>query len=201
VGPTTVLLTGFDAFGNWSTNPSALVTQAVAGPAGDTVVGNVLPTSYSRAGSAIERLLLSHRPQAALLLGLHPKAEQLVFERVARNRDDSPARDNDGVQHVSRVIVPGAPAQYAGTLPWAALHGRARCEQVDAVDSDDAGGFVCNHVYYRAVHCVAGCGLLTQVGFVHLPDCASSADLDRVVRCIRAFVRLLTDAGPDPHPP
>ena len=197
----TVLVTGFDAFGGCSANPSALVVEAVAGPAGDTIVGSVLPTSYSRAGSAIERLLLDHRPQAALLLGLHPKARQLVFERVARNRDDSPAIDNDGARHVGRVIVPGGPGQYAGTLPWPSLHDRARREQVDAVDSDDAGGFVCNHVYYRAAHCVAGCGLATRVGFVHLPDCPSRADLDRATRWVRGIVRLLASAGPDAHPP
>jgi pyroglutamyl-peptidase len=193
----TLLLTGFDAFGSYYENPSARVTEALADDLRDTVAGHVLPTSYARAGRAIEQLLIDYDPRVALLLGLHTKTRQVVFERVARNRDHSQAQDNDGQQHLDQVIVPGGPDQYLGTLPWLALHDRASLLGVAAVDSDDAGGFVCNHVYYRAAHCVVARGLSTQMGFVHLPECPGSAELDRVVRCIRGFVDLLTAADLD----
>jgi pyroglutamyl-peptidase len=191
----TLLLTGFDAFGGYGENPSARVTEALADDLHSTVVGRVLPTSYARAGSAIERLLIDLRPRVTLMLGLHAKARQLAFERRARNRDHSRAEDNDGQRHLDQSIVPGGPDQYLGTLPWLALHDRATLAGLTAVDSDDAGGFVCNHVYYRAVHCVVTRGLSTRVGFVHLPECTSDAELDRVARCIRGFVDLLTAAG------
>ncbi len=197
----TLLLTGFDAFGGASVNPSASIVEAIAAKAHDTVVGKVLPTSFVRAATAIEQLLLDHRPCVTLMLGVHAKARQLVFERRARNRDHSLALDNDGERHLDQLVVPRGPEQYLGTLPWQALHDRARLVGIAAVDSDDAGGFVCNHVYYRAAHCVATRGLSTRVGFVHLPECASRVELDRVERGIRSFVDWLATASPDPLRP
>ncbi|MEN8184635.1 MAG: pyrrolidone-carboxylate peptidase, partial [Myxococcota bacterium] len=35
--------------------------------------------------------------------------------------------------------------------------------------SDDAGGFLCNHVFYRARDWVEHAGLAIPCGFVHLP--------------------------------
>jgi pyrrolidone-carboxylate peptidase len=56
--------------------------------------------------------------------------------------------------------------------------------------SNDAGGFVCNHVYYRAAHLVASAGLPTRVGFVHLPVAHEAPQLRTIIACIQQFLAL-----------
>jgi pyroglutamyl-peptidase len=56
--------------------------------------------------------------------------------------------------------------------------------------SDDAGGFLCNHVFYRAREWLERRGLLVPCGFVHLPPLAALA-LERQVDAVAACLDVL----------
>jgi pyroglutamyl-peptidase len=185
-----VLVTGFEAFGTHHANPSGLVVERLPSHRGR--IKAVLPTSYERAGHQVERLLGAHAPSAVLLLGLSARADGIVLERRARNRDYSQAVDNDGVQRIGSPIALNGPESYASTLPLERFADAARQLGLSAQMSDDAGGFVCNHVYYRAAHFMAQQqNAIAPCGFVHVPLAEDTERLARIQACVERFLDVL----------
>lgn len=186
-----IVVTGFEPFGSHSSNPSGLLVQRLSGR--PEVVTEVLPTSYERAGQRVEALLREHAPSAVLMLGLSARARCLVLERRALNWDDSTATDNDGQRRSGFPIAPQGPRSYASTLPLDRFAALASEAGVQIEFSDDAGGFVCNHVYYRAAHTIEQSALGTRSGFVHLPLVERASDFQKLLLCIELFVRVLDE--------
>ena len=184
-----IVVTGFEPFGAHSANPSAILVEGL----GDwpNVVAEVLPTSYERAGHRVEALLDQHKPHAILMLGLSARARGLVLERRARNWDDSSALDNDGSRRSGVAIAPTGPESYPATLPLPLLADLAVEAGLGAEMSEDAGGFVCNHVYFRAAHHIVQTSLAARCGFAHVPLVEPSSELQRMRDCIERFVRVL----------
>lgn len=194
--PATVLLTGFDPFGEARRNPSSEAVQALHGAelAGHRVEALELPTRFSAAWPVLEAALNRHRPVLVICVGLAGGRSGFQMERVAINLDDATQPDNAGQQPVERAIVPGGPAAYFSGLPirpvLAALHAQA----LQATVSHSAGTFVCNHVFYRLMHALATEPMLhgTRGGFVHVPWLPEQGEpcmpLDEVVRGLRVVV-------------
>lgn len=66
--------------------------------------------------------------------------------------------------------------------------------------SDHAGGFICNHLFYRARHWIDSQGLDVPMGFVHLPPLPEQVadqtrrnglSLERQELAVRTLVDLL----------
>ena len=168
-----VLVTGFDAFGGDSSNPSETLARALHGRrlAGRLVIGEVLPTTFSGAMPALEALLDRHRPDLVICLGLAGGRTALSFERVAINLCDARMPDNAGEQPIDLAVIPGAPAAYFSTLPVKAMREAALAAGVPAELSHSAGTFVCNWLFYGLMHRLATRPPAAAVrgGFVHLP--------------------------------
>jgi pyroglutamyl-peptidase len=177
----TTLITGFEPFEAWRQNTSELAVRRLAELALPSVVTAVLPVSYTRAGERVAELLEAHRPSTLILLGLAGTADRLRLERTARNRDDSPRPDMDGVAGTGHAIVASAPDTYPTTLPLAEM-ARAAEELGARIEySNDAGGYVCNHTFFIAQHLTASRFPTCRSGFVHVPDWASNeAELARL---------------------
>lgn len=141
-----ILLTGFEPWAEFKTNPSGEVAKALG--------GHVLPVDYRRADEALTRLLVASKPSAVLLTGLAAGRTSIHLETRAYNEND------DG-----RRIERGGPSFRKSTLPLAPLLRRLRRAGLPAELSRDAGRFLCNHVFYVAR------GLRPKVpcGFIHLP--------------------------------
>ncbi len=163
-----VVVTGFEPFGEHRDNVSASIVRALERQRNEAWHCEVLPTSFARAGARIERLIETG-PRAVLLLGLNAKARAVRLERLAHNRDRAALRDNDGEERLDVPIVAGAPEHYASTLPLERFADRVQALGFPVELSDHAGGFVCNHTFYRALHQMARGNLGIQCGFVHLP--------------------------------
>ena len=92
----------------------------------------------------------------------------ISVERFAHNLDEAATSDNDEAPGSGAAIDPLGPAAYASTLPVDAIVEALRAAAVPASASRDAGGFLCNHVFYV---------LMQELelrpgaigGFVHLP--------------------------------
>ncbi len=170
----TVLLTGFDAFGGASVNPSWLGAQALHGRqiAGHRVVAARLPTVFDTSLRELHALLAAHRPALTLCVGLASGRQALSLERVAININDASLADNRGSQPVDTPVVPQGPAAYFSTLPLKAMLLALRRHGLPAELSQSAGTFVCNHVFYGLMHALANQPALqgTRGGFVHVPD-------------------------------
>ncbi|MDB5964042.1 MAG: pcp [Polaromonas sp.] len=172
-GAPCVLLTGFDAFGGDSVNPSWLAVQALDGRtiAAHRVVAAQLPTVFGTSGKVLKRLMRDLAPELVICVGLAGGRGALSIERVALNCSDASIADNAGAQPLDLPVVAGGPAAYFSTLPIKAIVQRLREAGVPAEVSQTAGTFVCNHVFYGLMHAVtrlphAG---RPRAGFVHVP--------------------------------
>jgi pyroglutamyl-peptidase len=179
-----LLLTGFEPFGMLAENPSATIVhelsrRAAARP--DDYPGlrvAILPAEFAKAERAICELLETDVPDVLLALGVAARAQGLRLERTARNQDDAALPDNAGELRKLTPIVPGGPDTFESTLPIQAMQAALEQLGVPVAISDDAGGYVCNHVFYTARQVIASRGLPTRCGFLHVPLCTEQVDPD-----------------------
>jgi pyroglutamyl-peptidase len=75
--------------------------------------------------------------------------------------------DVNGHKPERMVIVRGGPAALRGRAPFADLLGALRTSGFPARLSRDAGRYLCNYVYWRALQRAGGAPPLVQ--FVHIP--------------------------------
>ncbi len=164
-----ILVTGFDCFGEHGHNTSQAIVEALAARNDPRFSCRVLPTSFQRAGALIESWIETEQLGAVVMFGLAAKAGALRLERFAQNRDSSASADNDGESRAEAPIVQAAPKAYASTLPLERFAAAVRSLGTPVELSLSAGGFVCNHVYYRARHAVELGNLRIPCGFLHVP--------------------------------
>jgi pyroglutamyl-peptidase len=197
-----VLVTGFDPFGDATTNPSWLAAHALHGRqvAGHRIVAARLPTVFGASLARLAVLLKQHRPVLVLCLGLAAGRSALSLERVALNLNDARIPDNSGAQPVDSPVIEGGPDAYFARLPVKAMLQAIRASGVPAELSNTAGTFVCNHVFYALMHLLATRRghKHTRGGFIHLPclreqaaahGVDASMELDDMVCGLKAAIR------------
>jgi pyroglutamyl-peptidase len=198
---TRVLATGFEPFGGSPVNPSQQLVDALEGE----VATALLPVSYARAAEALRRAVSEAEPDVVICFGQADGRTGISIERFAHNLDEATTTDNDAAPGSGRPIDPGGPAAYPSTLPVDALVAALRAEGIPAAPSRDAGGFLCNHVFYVLM------GLLRERpqaigGFVHVPllpeqalaEGAASMPLETLIRAARALFRSLEGSRYNP---
>ncbi len=154
-GPT-LLVTGFGPFLGNAENPSEHLAHAVSAHH-DLGVRFVpvapLPVVF---GAAAARVLEVSEgldaPVATLALGLASRASHVRLERLARNRSSANDPDALGVRGEGRAVHPGGPEVLACPLPLEALGEVLARAGFSWSVSEDAGGYVCNDLYYRLLH-------------------------------------------------
>ena len=173
----TVLITGFGPFPGAPFTPTAALAKSLARrrrPALSEIVriAHVFPTSYAAVEHELPDLIARHRPDLVLLFGLAPRTPHLRIETRARNRRSTLFADVDGM-HPSMAIRAGGPAALVAVAPQWPVRIAARTARVPAQLSIDAGKYLCNFAYWRALELGRNHGGLVQ--FVHVPN-ASRAD-------------------------
>jgi len=202
-----VLVTGFEPFGGEKSNPSWDVCELLpAVIAGLRVVKVRVPCEFRRsievAAEAIER----HKPKLVICLGQAGGRTHLSIERVAINVDDARIPDNVGAAPVDEAIVPQGPPAYFATLPVKAMAAAMRTAGVPAEVSNTAGTYVCNHLMYGVLHCVATKKSGARAGFIHVPYAqqqvldrpgTASMSIDTMARGIEAAIAVAATHGGD----
>lgn len=181
--PSVALVTGFGPFLDVADNPSERLARALDGRehAGLRIVGRVLPVSYERAPRLLAAAIEELRPRCVVALGAG--GGELRIEVAARNRVGALEPDDDGRSGVGEALdAVGPPSRRveAGLelrlRSWVAgPAGRGPAARL----SEDAGGYVCNALYYALL----GHGLQRAV-FVHLPrrpDATAFADVQAAI--------------------
>ena len=180
-----ILLTGFEPWGEWASNPSGVVAEALNGApiGGCEIVSTVLPVRHGRDIAKVARLIAEHKPAAVVSLGLHGSASALHVERVGINLKV--------IDEVDYPIVDGGPDAYFSTLPTRLMVRRVREANVPARLTYSAGTFLCNHILYSTLHLIAEKGIDTPVGFIHVPptpELAGASQPSMALETIRAGV-------------
>ena len=168
---TTVLITGFGPFPGAPFNPSAALALALAKKrrpefAGVRRVAHVFETSYAAVERDLPVLLARHKPDIVLMFGLAARTPFVRIETRARNTASLLLPDVDGQVLRESAIMPDAPASRRARAPFARLLAAARAARASARISHDAGDYLCNYTYWRALE-ASRSGTLVQ--FVHIP--------------------------------
>jgi pyroglutamyl-peptidase len=163
-----VLITGFGPFPGAPFNPSAALAKALArrprpAMAGIERVVHVFATTYASVDRDLPKLL-AQKPDVVLMFGVAGRRHQLCIETQARNAVSLLFPDAGGHRPRHGVIKLHGPAALSGNAPFARLAGAAGPR---ARLSRDAGSYLCNYVYWRALEQVRGTRPLVQ--FVHIP--------------------------------
>ena len=170
---TRVLVTGFEPFGEHEVNPTQLLAEALGGV--------VLPVSYRRAAARLREAIDETDPELVVCFGLAETRAKISVERFAHNLDEASTTDNDAAAGSGAEIEPGGPLALASALPVDAIVGALEAEGIPAEVSRDAGGFLCNHVFYTLLRTGR------RGGFVHVPA-LDVVPIDTLVRAARVIV-------------
>ena len=175
--PHRLLLTGFEPFGTRDTNPSQEVVSLLEKEsfAGIELSTRILPVAYLPATEWI-RTQMKHFDEV-IMLGVAWARQEICIERVAINLMDATRDDNNGFCPTDMPIYANAPTAYFSNAPIKQIAAAIRDSGYPCKISNSAGTFVCNAVYYAALHeiairqtCLDGSGLPTQAVFIHLPS-------------------------------
>ncbi len=171
-----VLVTGFGPFPGAPFNPSAGLVKALARsrrPAFAAIdfTTHVFATTYAGVDRDLPELFAQKKPDIVLMFGLATRTRDLRIETRARNAVSVLFPDASGYRPPCGVIAPGAPAALRGAAPFARLLGAVRDGAVPARLSRDAGNYLCNYAYWRALQRARGGRPL--VCFVHIPPLGS----------------------------
>lgn len=170
----TLLLTGYEPFGDHDRNPSAEVARELDGEAvaGRGIVGRVLPVEFDRASDEMEALVEKHEPEAIVATGLAAGRAAVSVERVGINVSDCAGiPDNADEEPRNERIRDGGGAAHFATLPVVEIVAKLLDAEIPARVSNTAGTHLCNDILYRTRGYLerAGKGSETPMGFVHLP--------------------------------
>ena len=190
-----ILLTGFEPFGNATSNPSAEIVKQISM---ENVFTAILPVAYTKSAEHLLALIAEHNPDVVICLGQAEGRTQITPEKVAINLDDARLADNEGVLRSDVKILEGGPDAYFSTLPVKEIVEAIKSAGIPAAVSLSAGAFLCNHVFYIAQNKFAGTHV--RSGFVHVPLMDSQAPefpglptmpLDQMVTAVRAMLEVL----------
>jgi len=169
---TKVLITGFGRFPGAPANPTTpLVARLVrAGRRrGLDCVAHVFATRYAAVDRELPALIAAHRPDAVLMFGLAGRRRQVCIETLARNRMSLLFPDAGGVVPPRATIAAGAPTSLRGRAAFSRLLAAARATRVSTRLSRDAGKYLCNYIYWRALEAAAKPDGPRRAVFVHVP--------------------------------
>ncbi|MGB9367366.1 MAG: pyroglutamyl-peptidase I [Xanthobacteraceae bacterium] len=172
---TTVLITGFGRFPGAPFNPSGPLARAVAKrrrPAFADVkrAVHVFETSYAAVDSDLPKLMAKHKPDIVLMFGLAARTPFVRVETLARNVRSILFPDVTGYRPSERTIVRAKPSQ-RGQAAFAHLLAASNASRVRTRLSRNAGRYLCNYVYWRALEASRSGTPLAQ--FIHIPPVAN----------------------------
>jgi pyroglutamyl-peptidase len=155
----------------------------------------VLPVAYARAADVLRGAVRAAAAELVICFGQADGRPGISVERFAHNLDSADPVDNDGVTSGAEIDAKG-PVAYRSTLPVAAIVAALRADGIPAFESRDAGGFLCNHVFYVLMRTLEQERPETRGGFVHAPllpeqaldKPAASMPLELLLRAGRVIV-------------
>jgi pyroglutamyl-peptidase len=172
-----IVIAGFGPFPGAPSNPSARLAVALArrrrpALAGIKITSHIFPTAYAAVDRDLPKLL-ARKPDVVLIFGLAGRRRELCIETRARNARSLIFPDASGWHPERAAIERGETRALRGNAPFAHLLNAVRRAALPARLSRDAGAYLCNYAYWRALEHVRDGYPLVQ--FVHIPPTAIAA--------------------------
>src|SRR3954471_1077826 len=167
---TNVLITGFGRFPGAPFNPSGPLALALTKrkrPAFAELrrAVHIFETSYAAVDRDLPNLIARHKPDILLMFGLAARTPFVRIETRARNAMSILFPDVSGYRPEERTIAWGEPP-LTSRAAFSRLRGAARATRVPTRMSRDAGRYLCNYVYWRALEASQSGTPLAQ--FIHV---------------------------------
>ncbi len=171
-----VVIAGFGPFPGAPSNPSGHLATALArrrrpALAGAEITSHVFATAYAAVDRDLPKLL-AQKPDVVLIFGLAGRRREVCIETRARNVRSILFPDMHGYYPGDRAIEAGQAGALRGNAPFPRLLAALRRTALPARLSRDAGAYLCNYVYWRALQGVRDGRPLVQ--FVHIPSVRST---------------------------
>ena len=165
-----LLLTGFEPFLKFKSNPTEAVVKELHGEAiGEfQVAGKIYPVAFERISKMIADDIREEQPDVVVCLGLAGGRHNIHLERIAINCIDG-RPDNHGFHPNGEKIDAAGPDGLFSTLPLKAYEAALQAAEIPAQISNTAGTYLCNNVMYSALNYIQSAGLDTSAGFIHVP--------------------------------
>lgn len=161
-----ILVTGFEPFGGETENASGVsvdMLREFAPSDGVRIATAILPVTWSGAGPALLRAVEEHRPDAVVAVGEAGGRTAVTPERWARNVGHGRIPDNAGGVRGAAPLAEG-PERLESRIDPSALAHAVRDAGIPAEISDDAGAFLCNAIFWTALHRTD-----LPAAFIHVP--------------------------------
>ena len=190
----TLLITGFDSFGDHAVNPSWEAVSQLPEQIGKYRLHRLqLPTVYGKAAQLVLDAAENIHADAIICVGLAAGRDAITPERIAVNIRDARIPDNAGVVYSGQKIAEDGPAAYFSTLPVEKMVQAIRDTGIPAAVSNSAGTFVCNDTLYTLLHRFGETG--KGVCFIHVPNLlrenGSGLPLETIVAGLTAAISVL----------
>lgn len=185
--PPRLLLTGFGPFPGAPENPTGALIRALARRLrkdGFAVSVHVFRTTYETVDRELPRWLAREKPDALLMFGLATRSRALRIETRARNRI-ARLPDASGIVPPSRIIEHGGAKHRAIRAPKAPLLRAAQSQGLPARLSLNAGDYLCNYLYWRAL--ATKQNRPRRIAFVHVPQVSERFTKAKLVEATEAI--------------
>ena len=162
-----VLITGFDAFGGETINPSWESVKRLPEKIGDFAIAKLqIPTAFKKGSQKVLDVAKTICPDVILCIGQAGGRQFITPEVVAINLMDAKIADNLGYKPINEQILNGQNA-YFSTVPVREIVENLNAKGIPSALSYSAGTFVCNEVLYTLLHHYENTSV--RVGFIHVP--------------------------------
>lgn len=171
--PVRIAVAGFGPFPGVPKNPSAEIVRALAKrrrfrSADIALDAAVLPTAYGAAEAQLEQLI-ARKPEAIVLFGVAKRARHIRVETLARNRASVLHPDHARFTPAAAKLAPQGAARLKVRGPAIRLRSAIRQSGTMAELSINAGSYLCNAMFYRALAATAGHRPAPLTFFIHVP--------------------------------
>lgn len=174
-----LLVTGFEAFGDDTINPSLEIVKRLPSLImNHEIITEIIPVSFSKSLSIIEKRIIEEDPDVILSLGLATGRDHISIERIGINLDEARIPDNDGNQPLGKKIYEDGQDAYFANLPINAIVASIQSVDIPSKVSNTAGTYVCNHVLYGVRYMIENKYPNKKSGFIHVPCLPEQGNLN-----------------------
>lgn len=166
-----ILIAGFEPFGSETQNPALLAVNSLPDTIGNHTIHKAqLPVVYHESWQVLHKEIDRVKPKYVIVVGQAGGRPCITIERDAINVDDTDTlADNKGNLPKDAPIVEGGPHGYFTNLPFRSMIASIKNGGLPAAVSNDAGTFVCNHIFYQLMHYIYEGHHDMYGGFIHVP--------------------------------
>ncbi len=168
-GTQVVLVTGFEPFGSYTTNPSQVLAETLNGSTlyGADLVGLVLPVDFNESVERTKEMIQRHHPVLVISLGLAPGSKSIEVEKIGINLKRF--QHDDGTWSLPHRIDKTGSFLRITSLHTMTIVGKIRQAHIPVKQSFFAGMYVCNALFYGILGYIHDQNMNTTVGFIHVP--------------------------------